>query len=361
MGISFLVGQAKVDRYAALFQCRSGGGFLALDNAQQIALVDREVYVDRVDLIDQTKGGLLPHGADNVAGIDEMSADPAVEGRPHRCVTQIELGELHLGLGVENAGFRRFFLIAPLIHLCLRRGILFEQRSVPGKLRVGVPQSCLLRCQLGLRLLQLCLVLVLLNREEQVALLDPGAVREVIFFEIPFHSRDKGNRVSWRGVAGKVEVVGDGLGDGFGDGHRRRRPQSNRWCCSRHPSYAGHRELERIKATGRATLPGRKSLTLLVSTPARYRLTAMSLRTTFRSRIHRLRTSLIASILTIPAVGPAAHGPGVTAVPAHRAAASRVSARFPSSSAPPSHAAFRRERSHGPRESAIRRPKLGTS
>ena len=36
--------------------------------------------------------------------------------------------------------------------------------------------------RLGLRLLQLRLVLVLLNREEQVTLLDPGAVRKVIFF-----------------------------------------------------------------------------------------------------------------------------------------------------------------------------------
>ena len=223
MGISFLVGQTEIDRYAALVDCRSGGGFLALDDPQQIALVDREVYVDRVDLIDQTKSGLLPHGADNVAGIDEVSADPAVEGRPHRCVTQIELGELDLGLGVENPGFRRFFLVTPLIHLSLRRGILFKQRRVAGKLGGGVPQRCLLCRQLGLRLLELGFVLVLLNREEQVALLHPGAVGEVIFFEIPFYSRDQGNRISRRGIAGKVEVVGDGLGRGFGDGNHRRR------------------------------------------------------------------------------------------------------------------------------------------
>ena len=127
-----------------------------------------------------------------------------------------------MSLRIENAGFRRFFLIAPLIHLCLRCGIFFEQGSVPGKLRVGVPQSCFLRCQLGLRLLQLCLVLVLLNGEEQVALLDPGTIRKVIFFEKPFYSRDKGNRVSWCGVAGKGEIVGDRLGYGFGDGHDRR-------------------------------------------------------------------------------------------------------------------------------------------
>ena len=89
VGISVLVGQSEIDRYAALLYCRSGRGFLALDDPQEIAFVDREVYVDRVDLINETKGGLLPHGADNVAGIDEVSADPAVERRPHRCVTQI--------------------------------------------------------------------------------------------------------------------------------------------------------------------------------------------------------------------------------------------------------------------------------
>jgi hypothetical protein len=63
----------------------------------------------------------------------------------------------------------------------------------------------------------------LLNREEQVALLDPRAVSEVIFFEIPFHSCDEGNGINWRSVAGKVEIVRDGLGRGFGDSDDRRR------------------------------------------------------------------------------------------------------------------------------------------
>ena len=87
MGVSFFVGQTKINRHTPLFQCRSGGGFLALDNAQQVALVDREVHVDRIDLIDLSKRRLLPHSTDNVAGVDEMSADAAVERRPDRCVT----------------------------------------------------------------------------------------------------------------------------------------------------------------------------------------------------------------------------------------------------------------------------------
>jgi hypothetical protein len=140
MRISIFIGEAKIHRYAALLYCRSSGGLLALDDAQQLALIDREVDVDRIKLIDLAEGGLLSRGPDQVSGIDEMSAHPAVERRPDHSVTQIELGELHLGLRIEEPGFGRFFLIPPLVHLGLRCGIFFEQRRVPYQLRVGVPQ-----------------------------------------------------------------------------------------------------------------------------------------------------------------------------------------------------------------------------
>src|SRR5262245_10179978 len=98
--IPFFVGHTEINRYAALLYGRSPRGLLALDDPQQIAFVNREVHVDRIDLIDQTKGGLLPHGADNVAGIDEVSAHPTVKRCPDRSVTQIEIDELHLRLRV---------------------------------------------------------------------------------------------------------------------------------------------------------------------------------------------------------------------------------------------------------------------
>src|SRR4029453_18244758 len=97
-----------------------------------------------------------------------------------------------------------------------------------------------LRRQLRFRLLQLRLVLVLLNGEKQVALLHPRAVGEVIFFQIPFYSRDKGNRVSRRGIAGKAEVVGDGPSDGFGDGNDRRGRGGTARVFATSDSDAGH-------------------------------------------------------------------------------------------------------------------------
>ena len=58
------------------------------------------------------------------------------------------------------------------------------------------------------------------------------------FFEIAFYARDERDRVSRRGVAGEVEIVGDGLGYGFGDGNRRREAAvaddaSSRFSCDR--------------------------------------------------------------------------------------------------------------------------------
>src|SRR5215813_8453277 len=61
-------------------------------------------------------------------------------------------------------------------------------------------------------------------------------------------------------------------------------------------------------------------------------------------------------LVTSPAVGPVAGGPGVTAGPGHRAVAGG-----PSSSVSPSHAASRRGSSRDPHAFASRRPTLGRS
>ena len=64
---------------------------------------------------------------------------------------------------------------------------------------------------LGLRLLQLRLVLVLLDREQQIALFDEGAVMEMLLLEIALDARDQLDRLTGRGVAGQLDIVGDGL------------------------------------------------------------------------------------------------------------------------------------------------------
>src|SRR4029434_10403050 len=96
MRISIFIREAKIHRYTALLYCRSSGGLLALDDAHQLTLVNREVDVDRIKLIDLAEGGLLPRGTDKVGGIDEMSTHPAVERCPDHAVLQFRLAALPL-------------------------------------------------------------------------------------------------------------------------------------------------------------------------------------------------------------------------------------------------------------------------
>jgi hypothetical protein len=68
-----------------------------------------------------------------------------------------------------------------------------------------------LREHLRFGLFQLRLVLILLDREEEIALLHARAVGEVDILEEALDARDDGDRVAGDGVAGEVEVVGDVL------------------------------------------------------------------------------------------------------------------------------------------------------
>ncbi len=92
-----------------------GVRFDSLDDAQQIALVDGEVDVERIDLVDLWRASrLLAHRADQIARIDQMAADPAVEGRTDLRVAEVELGELHLGLRAQaSAAAAAVALVVP--------------------------------------------------------------------------------------------------------------------------------------------------------------------------------------------------------------------------------------------------------
>ena len=111
-----------------------------------------------------------------------MSADPAVKGCFYLGVTEIQLGEFDLRLGREQRRGGRISLILPAIHLGLRRGILFKQARIASQLLFRMPQRCLLRGHLRVRLLKLRFVLILLNREQKIAGLDRGAVLKMDLF-----------------------------------------------------------------------------------------------------------------------------------------------------------------------------------
>ena len=158
-----------------------GLGALGTD-AQQIALVDREVGVDRVDLVDLGELGLAV-GADEVAGVDQMPAHAPVERGADRRVAEIDLGEIDLRLGAEHARLRLVAVGAPAVDVDRGGRLLLEQAGVAVELGLGVQELGLDRLELRLRLLQLRLVGVLLEREQQVALLDPLAVLEMDLVE----------------------------------------------------------------------------------------------------------------------------------------------------------------------------------
>ena len=66
------------------------------------------------------------------------------------------------------------------------------------------------------------LVLVLLDGEQQIALLDDRAILEMDFFEIAGHAGDEHDLGDRLGVAGGRQGLVDGLYLGEDDGNRRR-------------------------------------------------------------------------------------------------------------------------------------------
>jgi hypothetical protein len=190
---------------------------------QQVALVDREVDVERIGLVDLREVRRLAGPPDEVAGVDEVSSHAAVERSRHARVAQVQLRDLDLRFGAEERRGRSVAVVLPAIDLGLRRGVLLDEAGVARELRRRVAEGRLLRGDLRLGLLELCLVLLGLDREEEVALLHLRAVREVHLLEIALDARDERDRVRRGGVAGELEVARDRLTHGLRDRHRRRR------------------------------------------------------------------------------------------------------------------------------------------
>ena len=217
--------QLHLDRHAAQFLERHAA--LVEVGADLLRLRGGDVHldIDRVELEDLRQHGILRRRPDEVARIDRVAAHLPVEGRAHLGVGQVQLREVHRGLGAQDVRLRRGALVDPVVHLDLRRRIAAYQRGVARDLGRGMRQLRAVELQLRLRLAELRLVLVLLDGEEQVALADRLAVLEMDALEVAGYARDQAHRIHRRGVAGQ----GDGLGDGLGarrdhrDGRRRLR------------------------------------------------------------------------------------------------------------------------------------------
>jgi hypothetical protein len=178
---------------------------------QHLLLTEIGDGVDRVELSDFGQRGLLTAAADDISRIDQVLADNAVERCSDFCVTQVQLGDCHLCLSVEQRCFGARPFEGPMIDLSLGRGILLDELCVTDELGFCICQRGLSGEHLGLRLLQLILVLVLLDRKEKVALFDELAILVVDFLEIAFDTCDQLDRIYRRGIAGDLDIAADTL------------------------------------------------------------------------------------------------------------------------------------------------------
>ena len=151
-----------------------------------------------------------------------MAVHAPVEGGADRGVAEIDLGEIDLRLGAEHARLRLVAVGTPAVDVDRRGRLLLEQAGVAVELGLGVQELGLDRLELRLRLLQLRLVGVLLEREQQVALLDPLAVLEMDLLEVALDPRHQLHRGDGPRGAGELDMVGDRA-------HLRRRHRHRRW------------------------------------------------------------------------------------------------------------------------------------
>jgi hypothetical protein len=158
-------------------------------NLQDLLFAQIGNCVNRVELGDFGERTLLT-AADEIAGVDQMPADYAVKRRPDFSIAEIQLSQRDLRLSPEQLRLRRRLLVNPLVDLGLGRRVLFDERRIPWKLGVGVLERGLRGEDLRLRLHQLILVLVLLDREQEVPFFDELAILVMDLSEIALDARD---------------------------------------------------------------------------------------------------------------------------------------------------------------------------
>jgi hypothetical protein len=178
-------------------------------------------HVDRVELGNLGECALLASAPDDVAGIDQMLPDDAVEGCPDLGIDQVQLGQGDLRLSPEQLRLGARLFVNVFIDRCLRRRILLYQLAVPDELGLCINQRCLCGEHLGLSLLQLILILVLLDREEEVVLFDELAVLVMDLVQIALDARDQLHGIHSGSIPGHHHVIGDALCPGLNDGDRR--------------------------------------------------------------------------------------------------------------------------------------------
>ena len=193
-----------------------------------------------------------------------------VEWRPHLRITEVELGDIDLRLGRSEFGFCFFRLKIPVVDNDLCRGAFLLQGRIAFNFRIGVEKRRLLRLDLGFGLRELSLVLLLLDREKQIALLDDRTVEEVNLVQISFHPGDQLDRVDGCGIAGELDIFAHALN--LWQDHLYRRAGGRRLAHRLErlgPHFWARRPAPRVRAAQRAPLCASFSPTRIRKNPVR--------------------------------------------------------------------------------------------
>ena len=191
MGKAGFAGKRGLDRNLVKLVERQASLIEIGPDLQGLFRADVGYEIDGVELRNLRQHGVLGVGADEIARIDQMRAHLAVEGRPDLGIAEVELGERDLRLGAEHIGLGGLFLVDPVIDVDLEVACCFRRSVYRVTSSCAWSRATFRGLELRLSRLKLGLVLVLLDGEQQVALLDDGAVLEMDLLEISRHAGDQ--------------------------------------------------------------------------------------------------------------------------------------------------------------------------
>ena len=186
---------------------------------QERALVDVEIELDRVERHDRREERVVC--VDEVPDRNEPPRDTSRDGRADLREFHVELGSAQGRIGSVEGGPGAERHLAALVGDLLRDVAGLAQLVCALEIALGEIERGLGRRDAGHGVIQRIPIGALVDREEEVALLDDGAVDEMNLVEITRHPRPQIDRIDSVEPADEIVALGDLLDDGLADRHRR--------------------------------------------------------------------------------------------------------------------------------------------
>ena len=136
-----------------------------------------------------------------------MRADDTVERRSHIGIPVIDRRDLGIDLGLQQVRLRVVARRGRSIQRGLGNGLPLDQFLLALEVRLGLLHRCLRACFRSLRLFELQLVGVRLDREQGCAFLHIGAVLVVDRLQKALHARDQIDILDRSRIAGRFQIA----------------------------------------------------------------------------------------------------------------------------------------------------------